>query len=97
MKLAKVQSVVLTHCISQPDMPILRMYLEHFEQDDNNCFICKVVEVIRGGNQKPVLDIRLALEDYLFNEPESEGVWPIAEKLIGERKIDLKVLNIVTL
>lgn len=93
MKLAKVQSVVLTHCVSQPEMQMLRLYLHDFEQEENNCFICKVVK----NNEGPVLDIRLALEDYFFNERESEGVWPIAEKLIGEKKIDLKVINIVTL
>lgn len=93
MKLAKVQSVVLTHCVSQPEMQMLRMYLHDFEQEENNCFICKVVK----DNKGLVLDIRLALEDYFFNEPESEGVWPLAEKLIGKREIDIKVLNVVTI
>lgn len=98
MKLAKVKSVVLDKALQSDEFPSLFMYiagLGGFERTDDGCFISKIV---KDCDNKPVLDIKLALEDYFFNEyHEYPSLWKFAENLLGKQLVDLKVINIVTL
>lgn len=98
MKLALVKSVVLSKALEDPnEFSALHMYIAGFtgfERDENGNFLTKIVDFCG----KPTLDIRLALEDYLFNEyQEADKIWDLAEKTIGKKTIDLKVLKVVTL
>lgn len=98
MKLAKVKSVVLDEALKSKKFQSLHMYIAGFggfERTSDGCFISKVV---RDCDNKPVLDIRLALEDYFFNEGhEYSALWEFAEKTLGKKEVDLTVVNIVTL
>lgn len=98
MKLAKVKSKVLDEALKTNEFPSLHMYIAGFggfERTSDGCFVSKVV---KNSDNKAVLDIRLALEDYFFNEyPEYDRLWEFAEKIIGKKKVDLAVINIVTL
>lgn len=98
MKLALVKSVVLSKALEDPnEFPALHMYIAGFggfERDENGNFITKIVD----DCGEPTLDIRLALHDYLFNEyQEADKIWNLAEKVIGRKSIDIKVLKVVTL
>ena len=98
MKLALVKSVVLSEALKDPDeFPALYMYIAGFcgfERDENGNFITKIVDYCG----EPTLDIRLTLQDYLFNEyQEYNKLWALAEKLLGKKTIDLKVLKVATL
>ena len=98
MRLAKVKSVVLDKALKSGRFPSLHMYIAGFggfERTSDGCFVSRVV---KDSDNKAVLDIRLALEDYFFNEPhEWNELWDFAEKAIGKREIDLTVINVVTL
>lgn len=98
MKLAKVKSKVLDEALKTNEFPSLHMYIAGFagfERTSDGCFVSKVV---KDSDNKPVLDIRLALEDYFFNEYyEYDKLWEFAEKVIGKKEVDLTVINIVTL
>lgn len=98
MRLAKVKSVVLDAALKSDRFPSLHMYIAGFggfERTSDGCFVSRVV---KDSDNKAVLDIRLALEDYFFNEPhEWNKLWDFAEKAIGKREVDLTVVNIVTL
>lgn len=98
MKLAKVKSVVLDEALKSRRFQSLHMYIAGFggfERTSDGCFISKVV---KDSDNKPVLDIRLALEDYFFNEyHEYPALWEFAEKILGKKEVDLTVINIVTL
>ena len=98
MRIAKVQSRVLDEALKTGNYPALKMYISGFcgfERTSDGCFVSKVV---KDSDNKPVLEINLALQDYLFNErPESFGIWNFAKNLIGKETIDMKVLNIVEL
>ncbi len=98
MKIAKVKSKVLDEALKTKKFPSLHMYIagfSGFERTSDGCFISKVVEDSDGS---PVLDIKLALEDYFFNEyHEYPNLWKFAKELLGKEFVDLKVINIVTL
>ncbi len=98
MKIAKVKSVVLDKALQSNKFPSLHMYIAGFagfERTDDGCFISKIV---KDCDNKPVLDIKLALEDYFFNEyHEYPNLWKFAKKLLGKEFVDLKVINIVSL
>lgn len=98
MKLAKVKSKVLDEALKSNEFPSLHMYIAGFggyERTSDGCFVSKIV---KDSDDKPVLNIKLSLEDYFFNEyHESDKVWDFAEKIIGKKEIDLTVVNIVTL
>lgn len=84
MKLAKIQSRVL-HTAKQK-LPVLNMYLSIFKTEQD-CFITEI--------RDNTTQLRAVLEDYCFNEKESEKLWDIAKKLKGTRAIDLKVIKTV--
>ena len=98
MKIAKVKSVVLDKALKSDKFPSLHMYIAGFggfERTSDGCFVSKVV---KDSDNKAVLDLRLALEDYFFNEyHEYPKVWEFAEEVIGKKEVDLTVVNIVTL
>lgn len=98
MRLAKVKSVVLDKALKSDNFPSLYMYIAGFggfERTSDGCFVSRVV---KDSSNKAVLDIRLALGDYFFNEAhEWNKLWDFAEKTIGKREVDLTVVNIVTL
>ena len=98
MRIAKVQSKVLNEALKTNEFPSLHMYIAGFggfERTSDGCFVSKVV---KDSDNKAVLDIRLALEDYFFNEyHEYNKLWEFAEKIIGKKEVDLTVVNIVTL
>jgi len=98
MELAKVKSVVLDEALKTKKFPSLHMYIAGFggfERTSDGCFISKVVKDSDGS---PILDIKLALQDYFFNEyHEYPNLWKFAENLLGKQLVDLKVMNIVTL
>ena len=99
MKIAKVKSKVLDEALKNyEEFPALHMYIAGFagyERTSDGCFVSKIVKDYDG---KSVLEMRLSLEDYFFNEqPESNTLWAFASKIIGKKEIDLKVLNIVSL
>ena len=98
MRLAKVKSVVLDAALKSDNFPSLHMYIAGFggfERTSDGCFISKIV---KDSDNKAVLDIRLALEDYFFNEyHEYPALWEFAEKILGKKEVDLTVINIVTL
>lgn len=99
MKLAKVKSVVLDGALKTNEFPSLHMYIAGFggfERTSDGCFVSKIV---KDSDNKPVLDIRLALEDYFFNEEgqEAEKLWEFAENIVGKKFVDIKVINIVSL
>ena len=98
MKLAKVKSVVLDEALKSRKFQSLHMYIAGFggfERTSDGCFVSKIV---RDCDNKPVLDIRLALEDYFFNEAhEWNKLWDFAEKVIGKREVDLTVIKVVEL
>lgn len=98
MKLAKVKSVVLDKALKSDRFPSLHMYIAGFggfERTSDGCFVSRVV---KDSDNKAVLDIRLALEDYFFNEAhEWNKLWDFAENVIGKREVDLTVINVVTL
>ena len=93
MRLAKVKSRVLTKALDSKKFWCLGMYVGDFKRE-GDCFISEVV--IREG--KPVLDLKLALFDYGFNEyQEMLKVYEMAEATIGKKEIDLHVLKVVEL
>lgn len=98
MKIAKVQSKVLDEALKTKKFPSLHMYIAGFggfERTSDGCFVSKVVKDSDGS---PILEIKLALQDYFFNEyHEYPNLWKFAEKLLGKQLVDLKVINIVTL
>lgn len=98
MKLAKVQSKVLDEALKTKRFPSLHMYIagfSGFERTDDGCFISKIV---KDSDDSPILEIKLALQDYFFNEyHEYSSLWKFAENLLGKQLVDLKVINIVTL
>ena len=98
MRLAKVKSVVLDKALKSDMFPSLHMYIAGFggfERTSDGCFVSRIV---KDSDNKAVLDIRLALEDYFFNEAhEWNKLWDFAENVIGKREIDLTVINVVTL
>ena len=98
MKIAKVQSKVLDEALKTKKFPSLRVYIagfRGFERTLDGCFISKVIENCEGSS---ILEIKLSLQDYFFNEyHESSSLWKFAEKLLGKQLVDLKVINIVTL
>ena len=98
MKIAKVQSKVLDEALKSKRFPSLCMYISGFggfERTDDRCFISKVVKDSDGS---PILDIKLALQDYFFNEyNEYPSLWKFAENLLGKQLVDLKIINIVSL
>lgn len=84
MKLARIQSRVL-HTAKQ-ELPILNMYLSIFKTEQD-CFIAEV--------RNNITQLKAVIDDYCFNERESEKLWDIAEKIRGVRAIDLKVIKTV--
>ena len=98
MKIAKVQSKVLDKALKSKRFPSLRMYIAGFggfERTSDGCFVSKDV---KDSDNKAVLEIRLSLEDYFFNEyHECDKLWDFAEQIIGKKEVDLTVINIVTL
>ena len=84
MKLARIQSKVLY--TAKQELPILNMYLSIFKTDQD-CFITEIKD--------NTTQLKAVLEDYCFNEKESEKIWSIAEKIRGTRAIDLKVIKTV--
>ena len=92
---ARVQSKVLTTALNEEhikDFGVLSMYLQWFDKD-GDCFISD----IREFDGKSTTGLRLSLEDYFFNERESEELWKLAKKLLGKKTIDMKILKIVSL
>ena len=98
MKIAKVRSIVLSKALEDyRTFSALHMYIAGFggfERDEEGYFISKIVD----DCGTPTLDIRLALQDYLFNEyQEYDKLWELAEKILGKKTIDLDVIKIVEL
>lgn len=90
MKLAKIKSEVLDTALKNPKrFSSLRMYTEHVKKTSDGLFICEVCE--------HTTELRLLLEDYCFNEPESEDLFNFAKELIGKSEIDMKMVNVVEL
>lgn len=93
MKIAKVRSEVLKKALESREFFALGCYLSSFQRTPDGCFISAIVEF----EGKPTLSIRLSIDDYCFNEKESEGIWILAQKVIGRSTIDLEVCTIVEL
>ena len=90
MKIAKIKSIVLTEALRTRNFFALSCYLETFKQSEG-CF------VTTWNEQQGMWDIRCAILDYTCNEMESEQLFNFAEKLIGRKTIDLKVVAETTL
>ena len=64
------------------------MYLDSFTREGDE-FITDY--------QGDEMGLKLCLQDYCFNEQESENLWKLAEEMRGAKKIDLKILKTVEL
>ena len=97
MKLAKVKSVVLDKALESRQFSSLHMYIAGFagfERTSDGCFVSEIVD----DCGTPTLELKLALSDYFFNEGhEANKLWDFAEKTIGKKIVDIKVVNIVQL
>lgn len=96
MKIAKIKSVVLDKALQdRKNFWTLSVYLGEYNRTEDGCFISEIVKDTDGWTT----NLRLSLEDYLFNEAgqEAEKLWELAEKLIGKKTIDFKCINIVTI
>lgn len=96
MKIAKIKSVVLDKALQdRKNFWTPSVYLGEYNRTEDGCFITEVVKDTDGWTT----NLRLSLEDYLFNEAgqEAEKLWELAEKLIGKKTIDFKCINIVTI
>ena len=90
MRIAKIQSTVLTEALRTRKFFALSCYLSHFTQSEG-CFVTS------WNEQQGMWDIRCAILDYVCNEVESEQLYQLAEELIGRKTIDLKVVSETTL
>lgn len=94
MKIAKVYSRVLSKALESKKFWGLSLYVGDFPKTEDGCFVSRVVNY--GG--KPTLNLKLALEDYFFNEhKESDGLFDFAEGITGKKEVDLKCLKVVEL
>ena len=94
MRIAKVYSKVLNKALDSGKFWNLHLYTTSFWKDEDGCFISKVVDF----DGKPTLELKLALEDYFFNEYwEAQNLFDFANDTIGEKKVDLKCLKVVEL
>ena len=97
MKLAKLSCPVISEALKdRKTFGMLSLYMEGFagyERTDDECFLSKIVPF----EGKPTLNFKLSLEDYFFNEPESEELWKLAEKLTGKTDIKWTILKVVEL
>ena len=93
MKYAKIRSKVLTEALKDhKKFGVLDMYLNTFHKE-GDCLISDVTE----ENGETRIGLKDAIFDYFFNERESKELWSLAEKLIGKRRIDMKIINVVVL
>lgn len=90
MKIAKIQSQVLSEALRTRKFFALSCYLGNFTRNEG-CF------VTTWNEQQGMWDIRCAILDYISNEMESEQLFDFAEELIGRKTIDLKVVAETTL
>lgn len=90
MKIAKIQSVVLSEALKTRQFFTLSCYLGNFMRNEG-CFISQWNEAQR------MWDIRCTLLDYISNEIESEQLFQLAEKLTGRKAIDLNIVAETTL
>lgn len=96
MKIAKIKSVVLDKALQdRKSFWTLSLYLREYNRTEDGCFISEIVKDTDGWTT----NLRLSLQDYLFNEggQEADKLWELAEKLIGKKTIDFKCINIVTI
>lgn len=97
MMLLKIQSLVLSEAVKDKSMPAFQSYFCGFcgfERTKDGCFISKAVTE-DGIRYEP--QIKLALMDYCFNEPEARKLWKIAERVLGKKFIDLNVVKEIEL
>jgi hypothetical protein len=85
MILLKVKSDVLSTALKNAEIRVLHLYLSSFERTEDGCFICREINGIPT--------IRPYLEDYTFNERESETLWKIAKQVVGKETIDLQTIS----
>jgi hypothetical protein len=93
---ARIQSKVLTTALNNEhikDFGVLSMYLQWFDKDGD----CIISDYEITGENEGRIGLKDALSDYFFNERESEGLWELAEKLLGKKIIDMKVIKIVSI
>lgn len=87
MKICKVHSKVLITALRSKEFGVLSMYLGGVKIDKDDTFVCEMVQ----DENKWIPDLKLGLQDYFFNEPESKKLWSLAETLLGRKYIDLNV------
>ena len=86
MKISRVKSQVLAKALDSKQFGVLAMYLGSFTHEGD-----EFISTYQDGE----LGIKLCLQDYCFNERESENLWKLAEEVRGAKKIDLKILKTV--
>lgn len=89
MKICKVHSKVLITALRSKEFGVLSMYLGGVKIDRDDTFVC---EMVQDGN-KWIPDLKLGLQDYFFNESESEKLWELSETILGKKFIDLNVVK----
>lgn len=87
MKICKVRSKVLITALRSKEYGVLSMYLGSVKIDKDDTFVCEMVK----DENKWIPELKLSLQDYFFNESESEKLWSLAETLLGRKYIDLNV------
>ena len=88
MKISRVKSRVLAKALDSRKFGVLSMYLDSFTREGDE-FITDY--------QGDEMGLKLCLFDYFCNEPESAGLWNIAEEILGHKTVDLKILKTVEL
>lgn len=86
MKISRVKSQVLAKALDSKQFGVLAMYLDSFTRKGD-----EFITDYQGED----MGIKLCLQDYCFNERESENLWKLAEEMRGAKKIDLKILKTV--
>lgn len=92
----KIKSVVLSEAAKDKSMWAFQSYfcgICGYKRTKDGCFISEAV--LEDGKLIP--NIKFTLCDYCLNEPESEKLWQIANKIFGSKIIDFKVIKQVEL
>lgn len=89
MKICKVRSKVLITALRSKEFGVLSMYLGGVKIDRDDTFVCEMVQ----DENKWIPDLKLGLQDYFFNEPESKKLWELSETILGKKFVDLNVVK----
>jgi hypothetical protein len=80
---------VLITALRSKEFGVLSMYLGGVKIDKDDTFVCEMVQY----ENKCIPDLKLGLQDYFFNEPESKKLWELSLKLLGRKFVDLSVVK----